>query len=788
MTLTLEEGRAKVEELEAFIAKSYKPGRATGMWSEGKIAWKINTDKGVVYKSSPDNIGEKGILNMIDQAMVDGPSVSMVDKAIKKVSNFGFRRTEYIEPKKIEIDPELLERAEAQGLFKEIRAGGGERKDENKDRYWLTLEQICDLNDLDDKFGTDDDGFWAAFAEMRETQNIEKIGKAVKWSGNYSNPKNYMYDWWSGSGYKSSSSSSSSEIARRLAVALGVISSTIQVINDKGETWKIQFATDDKPESPKSLTAYDTRDIVVSPQALLDTGVKEMEQIEITTGYGLHEGSHVQYSADLSPQLEKPFILWPISVAGMLLNIIEDVRIEGLTAIKYPGFASYFETMNAYLWNKAVKPNAPKVWGPKLNEKVNAIVAICKWPVEYEPTFGANAALKAEFEWFRLWVTEYIDGKVNARDTVKRGLDHLREDPETEKEMKELEKKEQKTLAEMKAFGEAVKKAIEDFKAGKTSLEPCPSPAGTGKATIDPKTGAEVDKLVREKFEINKITEPAKMPGGYAGGGPQTAVQKPEIPPAGLKDPIRSPLMDRLKSAFKLRKAKPMYSNRLLKSGALDDEEMWRVLGNDFRVFEQRVIEEDPDTQVTLLVDASGSMRGANIEKASALSAVLLDCLRDMKGVRVRVRAHTSENSDGLRNTNHIFRIWEPGDPINRIGLLRKLEMTANYDGFAIAWCAEEMLREARPGEDMLMIVLADGLPSGGQFPYGGPEAERHVRQVVDAYGKKDVTIIQLAISPHVPAAAQERMFGRNYIQYETDEKLPQQLTNLLIRIFGNNE
>jgi nitric oxide reductase activation protein len=89
----------------------------------------------------------------------------------------------------------------------------------------------------------------------------------------------------------------------------------------------------------------------------------------------------------------------------------------------------------------------------------------------------------------------------------------------------------------------------------------------------------------------------------------------------------------------------------------------------------------------------------------------------------------------------------------------------------------------------MVMIVIADGLPAGGSgFYYHGTDAIQHVRKVVDEYKKKNVHIIQLAIDPSVGPAAQEKMFGDSFIPYKDDASLPKQMTDFLIKLFGNNQ
>jgi hypothetical protein len=658
MGMTIEDGRARIAELEKLANEKHGSGRLSGMYSDGKIGWKINTDKGIVYKSSPDTISDEGVLTMVEDAMKTGPVAlhaatpkttlgKVGDKvwgAVKSSSPIKFRRTEEEAEADVELPPEVLARAREQGIDeKEIRKGKGRRKDEYGTTYELTIEQIIELNELDESID-DNDKFWEAFFQMRRKYGIKEVYKQVRWSGS-SEKKNYMTSWWHDAGWKKSGSGSvgaSGVDTGRLAIALGVISATVHVINEKAESWKVSFASTDTVDVPTSYTSYETRDIVISPQALLDSSLTEDRQIEVSTGYGLHEGSHTQYSSELSKALRIPSLVSPIGVAAMLLNIIEDVRIERLTGDKYPGFAGFFDTMNEYLWDRVVKKSAPDRWGPELKDKINSVISICKWPDQFEPKTHKDPKLAAEFSWWRDWLDQYLTGSLDARSAVLRAIAHLEEDPETKKEM-DKSRAEERDLADLlrneRSFAEGVRRALEKLH-GKGIVEPCPSPHGEAK--LDPKTKAEVDKLVREEYTKEKLPGYVEMASGRSHGAPPVVIQRPET---GEAQPLRpNPLVNLMRHAFRFRKARPMYANRLLRSGTMDEDQLWRTLDNDLRVFEQRVIEEDPETQVTLLVDASGSMSGHKIELATTLAAVLLECLKDMKGVRVRVRAHTSEN------------------------------------------------------------------------------------------------------------------------------------------------
>lgn len=181
-------------------------------------------------------------------------------------------------------------------------------------------------------------------------------------------------------------------------------------------------------------------------------------------------------------------------------------------------------------------------------------------------------------------------------------------------------------------------------------------------------------------------------------------------------------------------------------------------------------------------------MVGEGIEKAQYLSNVMLACLRTVRGVTVRVRAH-STGYEGVSQTSKVYRIWEQGDPDTRIGLLSTVDHGSNFDGFAIDYCAQEL--DAVTADSKLLIVLSDGLPAGSfhaggkGYHYGGVSAMNHMMEVSRQWEARGVTIVQIAIDQDGLRPEDQAMMFRHWIGYESDGKLLTDLTALLSKVFG---
>jgi hypothetical protein len=693
---------------------------------------------------------------------------------------------------------EVLDAAEGLIDPEYIRDGGDYREDNRGIVYWLALDHLVEFELADKRIDTDKD-FWAWFSKYRYDNHIETKKKtSTKWrsfgddeyksSWGGSGGKNYMTSWWGGWGY-----GSGSDLTRRLTIAVGAVQSIVEVINDTGKRFRTELAAQDTPGAPTSYTSFDEQLVVVSPQALLDNSVNQDEGIEITAGWGLHEGSHVRFTSHIADSLTKPTVLRPLALAGTLFNIVEDVRIEAKTSEQYPGFAGYFEKANNYLWD-VTKQHAPIVWGPELGDKINAITASVKWSTEYGQIVAAKGSqeLKDEYTWFTAWADRYKAEKKEPRIAFVEALRHLEEDEKTKKQMDQQTSQEKSqesangqnpsTMTD-KEFGDLLKQLKEGLG---VKIEACPSPGGSRpvpgvpdkKVRLTAEQSKEINKLLREQFQQDGATNI----DGVQSDADIVTIMKPEETDhsrALYKKP--GALVAKMKAAFVFRKIAPEFSERALRSGNIDEDMLWRTAGHDLQVFERKVITTIPDTQVTMLVDMSSSMNGKKVQIAQELANTMLECLTTMRGVRVRVRGHQQTGYSGQGSLCHVNRIWEKGDPRTRLGLLQALCAGGTPDGLALDWCAKEMLANKRPGEDMVLIILSDGEPNASPKGLTGPE---HVHHVVKHFEKYGVSIIQIAIDPSLRAGVQARMY-KHWIQFETEQKLPAQLTRLLIKLFG---
>lgn len=688
----------------------------------------------------------------------------------------------------------------------ERKAGGGFRSDERKHTYWLTVEQLEEFERISDAI-TNDDEFWDWFKTFREAANIgdwasgtsQRRG-AVSWdvSKYTEKPKKFLSDWWTGETYKGWGSyiSGRDDVdARRLALMLGAVETTVRIVSPMVPAPKVRFADEGQDTS---YTDFEGNVLVISPDAVMNKKYEDGEAIDITTGYGLHEGSHSQYTRDVWTTLWKPQPLRPMGVATRLANFLEDVRIERLTSEEFPGFAAYFDKTLAHLWDKG-KKHLPKEWGPELQDKLNAILVMLRWPA-HVPTALADPSFADEIPWWTEWNARYQRGGYELRQACIDGIVRLSLDPKTKEEMGELGKEEEQeekrqrlswgTEHQQKQLQELVDELLKNKSKGKSGMSGCGShpsgpanPKGKDEKVVQ-HVSDEVKKLIDSQLQQEYTL--LRVEGSMESANPIIYVTRPPEDEYSQSSYIGkpSPLVAKMRAAFTFRAAAPQWSVRGLKSGGIDDDELYRLNMNDMRIFEQTTIEQHPEVAISLLVDLSGSMVGSKLKTAQALSQLFLETLRGMKGVEPAVYGHTGD----LAGYGHagqpdcdIYRIWEKGDPMSRLGLITTLPHSDNYDGHALAWVIKANANRATPDQQRVVIIMSDGHPAG--MGYGGDEAYKHVRQVVEWAEKKELTaVIQIAIDPAMDPVRQARMY-KHWVPFESNEALPKQMTQLLLKV-----
>lgn len=594
-----------------------------------------------------------------------------------------------------------------------------------------------------------------------------------------------LSSWWAGSSHRAIDQTS--DIAVRLALALTPVRSVIRVIDDHVPPMSVEWAAVNENGKSVSATDFAGGRVVINPLPITEQKVTTATALDVCTGFAMHEAGHGKHSRDRFKYLIKEETISvpgqtgsatrtitkevpafrPMRIAVYLWNVIEDVRIEAATSKNWPGFAPYFDAVLDYMWASMDRSAVdPKIDNASLINRLRTVYTACRYPGQMH-TLDPDEATEAA--WWVDWQADYLTDRVDTPTTIQRGLDRLAQDEQCKKFMDQMTKQEKKEEAAGEKLRAQIDRLMREGIEGTYGF--CITEDGDV-VPLDAETSETVQKLVREGLIEQRPTV-------FANGAsnPPNFIRKPEETGQSRRSYIGKPNAESaaLRSALVFRSSAPQFDIKLLRQGVLDDEELYRWGMGDYRVYSERVIEAKPDVFMGLLVDMSGSMSGRKLKTAQKLAQLFVWALHDQEGIETRVWGHTGDGSDGA--SVDIFRLWEVGDPMSRLGLIETLPHSNNYDGHAISYVVKQVMDQPHPQK--VVIVLSDGLPSGQG--YGGERGMRHMREVCQWASHNGVNVIQIAIDDGIDPADQSRMFGEgNWIEYKNNALLPKQLARLM--------
>jgi len=197
------------------------------------------------------------------------------------------------------------------------------------------------------------------------------------------------------------------------------------------------------------------------------------------------------------------------------------------------------------------------------------------------------------------------------------------------------------------------------------------------------------------------------------------------------------------------------------KRGEFDQRAAHRVALGSERVFRQKLPEIVLDADVSLLVDASGSMHGDRIHIA-AQAACAFSMVLDLLDVPHEAGAFTTTTELPTR-----LRLYDWQEHYERIRPLRHLVvkpaaltfrqcrgrfaalaghqlLIENCDGESVMWAAQRLKARARPGMMPILIVFSDGLPCSS--PEDARVLAQHLKRTIERVEAAGITCIGVGI------------------------------------------
>lgn len=580
--------------------------------------------------------------------------------------------------------------------------------------------------------------------------------------------------------------------AARLAIALSAARSVIRVVDRTVPPMAVEWSG-----ASRSGTDFQGHRVELNPDPVLK---KDPDALDLVSAFGLHEASHSQESRSrykfllrreditdpetirrvsenektvFNKATGKPTRLVPafepMRVAAWLWNVVEDVRIERVTSAEWPGSARYFVRLVDWIWTNRPEGEIPfkdRRYGGTLEDKLALVFATCRFADRV--AYPSGSVEEEERAWWSEWQREYLDEVTDTPTTIARALDHLREDEQTAQKLDSMAAEEQ---AEREAGEKAMRQLERMIREGVKGAPAACAPDEVVKVRLPRELAEDVRRLVNEQLKEHVPFVPA---AGAA--NPPVRVRRPSEDYQSKAGYVGTPdsEVQAMRNALVFRASAPEYVERLLRTGNVDDDELVRWAAGDERIFNQKQIDAKPDVLMGLLVDLSGSMHGSKLETAQRIAQVVVWALHDAEGVETRVWGHTAD-VDG--SEAEVYRIWEPGDPLSRLGLISSLPHSNNADGHAIAYCAKQMFDAEQP--EKVLLVLSDGLPHANG--YGGDPAMSHIRSVCHWAQQRGVRVIQVAIDPHDLRPEEQAKMFPEWIAYDGGS-LPRKIAAVMAR------
>ena len=149
------------------------------------------------------------------------------------------------------------------------------------------------------------------------------------------------------------------------------------------------------------------------------------------------------------------------------------------------------------------------------------------------------------------------------------------------------------------------------------------------------------------------------------------------------------------------------------KRGKLDTGRLWAGTTSE-RVFRQPTEKQNPEANIIILIDASGSMGGTRSRYAADAAVVFAEVFDNIKGVSFEIVDFNSQYGGTAGKTLIRVRkaVSAPINQVTKANIATPFSGSENSDGNALDWCVNRVRRSFGAGAN-LVFVISDGQPAG---------------------------------------------------------------------------
>lgn len=364
---------------------------------------------------------------------------------------------------------------------------------------------------------------------------------------------------------------------------------------------------------------------------------------------------------------------------------------------------------------------------------------------------------------------------ISSGSSTKKDKTEKKEKKDDEKETKDEDKKDAPTPDDQEDGDEDEKKAQDEKEKEDSRPDAATLAAILSKDSIDIR---RKEKVASTKFEAARY---------FACTDDDTVrLLRVDAPPEYTSlfiDSVRAivpPLRRRLLMEFRGVGTKREFDK---KRGEIDRESLHKVAVGNTRIFTLDTPHAVPDADVTLLIDASGSMMNltesgkTRLHLASQAAAAFSSVL-DLIGVSNECLAFTTHNEGEHR---WMKKHRDHGGPYSRVRPLRHMiikrsdesfrntrkrfaslslfeQCSENVDGESVMWAARRLAARNRHGMSPVLLVFSDGQPASQ--PESFSLLNWHLKQTVERIEKAGIHVIGVGIA----STSVERFFTNHIV------------------------
>lgn len=506
--------------------------------------------------------------------------------------------------------------------------------------------------------------------------------------------------------------------AYTLVAVLNAVARVVGIVHGK-QRFEVNFA------SNSIFTDYAQGMITLDAAPLLKPppGYSLADSVDVLTGMALHEAAHAQFT---NPEFYTEIPGNPF--AGAVRNLVEDLYVEKLTTLLFPGYEGYFEKYRYYTFDLG-KKHPPEIRAEgeldyDLNKRSTDLILMLRSTTGYQSDI-ARVRKAAEMITRGLTASKFEHlRKVNPRGLALRVYNEL------------FGNIIQHDIAYTKPVS-----MIDDFNDQNQPQH------DNNKSSISENMQDMVQNLREEEVYLANGGE---FPHQQPGAPPSTLVtfRKPVITPEAIatynsaKETI-FPHVIRLRNKLSWANTRQVINQYGLPSGDLDQDALYQAPFSNKVFSRSHIIEtRTRNLDMALLIDCSSSMTGkidentTRLDLAGNLTALFVEAMEPLNSVQTWVYGFSQ------KVLVDITELYSP--TLTAKGRLGTIEAAGTTpEGSALKYCATRLIKEGRLGVAKVLIVLADGNPNPGPEKNMVKEQARRLKNM-------GVNLIHIAISEQV--------------------------------------